>query len=287
MSAGKTGWRHLEPIRSRRVPVSTRRESAPAAPLAGLVAVVTRPGAGEDEPLSRALAALGADVRAVPALVIEPPRRPAELERALARWSDYAWVVFTSPRGVAAVGEALAARGRPPGENPPRRLAVIGPTTAAAARAFGWEADLVPERFDGDSLLAALDRRAGPLADTTILLPVAESARTTLGAGLRARGAVVDQVVAYRSAPPADFDAARLDAVLASERPVLVVLASPSAARNLLELAGGAVLRFPAAAIGPVTGDAARRLGWSVVAQPEEHTLEALADAVVAWWTSR
>lgn len=267
--------------------MTARRESAAAAPLAGLAVVVTRPGAGREEPLSCALAELGADVHAVPTLVIEPPLRPAELERALARWAEYAWVVFTSPRGVAAVGQALAARGRPPREHPPRRLAVIGPTTAAAARAFGWEADLVPERFDGDDLLAALDRRAGPLAATTILLPVAESARTTLGAGLRARGAIVDQVVAYRSAPPADFDAGRLDEVLASDRPVLITLASPSAARNLVELAGGAVLRFPAAAIGPVTGDAARRLGWKVVAQPEQHTLEALAGAVVAWWTSR
>jgi uroporphyrinogen-III synthase len=261
-------------------------DSPPGRPLTGLVAVVTRPGAG-DEPLTHALTALGAEVRPIPMLVIEPPSDPAPLERALARWSSYDWVAFTSPRGVSAVAEALAARGWNPRTRPPRRLAVVGPTTAAAARTVGWSADVVPDRFDAEGLLGALDRRGVPLAGARILLPVAEAAHETLGAGLRARGAEVDQVVAYRSAAPVGFDEARAAGLLGGDRPLLITLASPSAARNLLALLGPRVLGFPTAAIGPVTGDAARELGYTVVAQPEEHTLEALAEAVLAWWAER
>jgi uroporphyrinogen-III synthase len=257
-----------------------------ARPLAGLVVVVTRPGAG-DEPLTHALAALGAEVRPLPTLVIEPPTDPAPLERALARWSSYDWVAFTSPRGVAAVAEALSARGSDPRAHPPRRLAVVGPTTAAAARTVGWSADVVPARFDAEGLLGALDRRGVVLAGARVLLPVAEAARATLGAGLRARGAQVDQVVAYRSGAPADFDEARAAALLQVDRPLLLTLASPSAARNLIDLLGPRVLAFPVAAIGPVTGEAARELGYTVVAQPEAHTLEALAEAVIGWWRAR
>jgi uroporphyrinogen III methyltransferase/synthase len=268
--------------------VSARREGTVGdpPPLAGLAVAVTRPGAG-DEPLGRALAALGAEVRPLPMLVIEPPTDPAPLERALARWPSYDWVAFTSPRGVSAVAEALAARGMDPRERPPRRLAVVGPTTAAAARTVGWTADVVPDRFDAEGLLGALERRAGSLAGARVLVPVAEAARETLGAGLRARGAHVDQVAAYRSAAPAGFDESRAALLLEGDRPLLITLASPSAARNLLALLGPRVLAFPAAAIGPVTGDAARALGYTVVAQPDAHTLEALAEAVLEWWSER
>jgi uroporphyrinogen-III synthase len=248
--------------------------------------MVTRPGAG-DEPLTHALAALGAEVRPIPMLVIEPPSDPAPFERALDRWSTYDWIAFTSPRGVSAVAEALVARGLDPRAHPPRRLAAVGPTTAAAARVVGWSAEVVPERFDAEGLLGALERSASPLAGARILIPVAEAARETLGAGLRARGAQVDQVVAYRSSAPPGFDDKRAAQLLGGERPLLLTLTSPSAARNLVGLLGPRVLAFPAAAIGPVTGDAARELGYTVVAQPADHTLEALAEAVIDWWVER
>ncbi|MSR36651.1 MAG: uroporphyrinogen-III synthase [Gemmatimonadetes bacterium] len=287
VSAAEMGWWHGDGRSPSGAPLIGRGQGAsPGSPLAGLAVVVTRPGAG-DEPLTRALEALGAEVRAMPMLLIGPPTDRAPLERALERWDGYDWVVFTSPRGVAAIAEAFASRGWDPRAHPPRRLAVVGPTTAAAAARAGWSADIVPDRFDAEGLLGAFEQRGVALAGTRMLLPVAEAARETLGAGLRVRGAQVDQVVAYASTAPASVDEARAAELLGGARPVLVTLTSPSAARNLIDLVGGRVLALPAAAIGPVTGDAARRLGYEVVVQPEEHTVEALVQAVLRWWASR
>ena len=160
----------------------TRTEGGPgntAKVLTGLVVVVTRP-AGEDEDLSRMLAGLGADVVHLPMIEFEPPADPDPLERALDRWEEYDWVMFTSPRGVTWVAEALVTRGSAPEWHPPRRLAVVGPTTAAVARGVGWAPELVPERFDAEGLLEAIDRRGEWFSGARVLLPVAEVAREAL-----------------------------------------------------------------------------------------------------------
>jgi uroporphyrinogen-III synthase len=251
--------------------------------LTGLVVVVTRP-AGEDEDLSRMLASLGADVVHLPMIEFEPPADPDPLERALERWEEYDWVMFTSPRGVTWVAEALVTRGSAPERHPPRRLAVVGPTTAAVARGVGWTPELVPERFDAEGLLEAIDRRGEWFSGARVLLPVAEVARDTLATGLRDRGAHVDMVIAYRLAVPETIEERLITDLFTSESPTLVTFTSPSAARHLLDLVGAVVLGLPVAAIGPVTAEAARGLGYRVVAVPDHHTLGGLADAVRRWW---
>ena len=75
--------------------------------------------------------------------------------------------------------------------------------------------------------------------------------------------------------------------LLASASPALVTFTSPSTARHLLDLLGAAVLGLPVAAIGPVTAEAAQGLGYRVVAVPDHHTLDGLADAVQRWWEDR
>lgn len=258
----------------------------PAQVLAGLVVVVTRP-ASEDEVLSRTLVGLGADVIRLPMISFEPPADPGPLALALDRWDRYDWVVFTSPRGVTWVAEALVARRSDPGRHPPRRLAVVGPSTATVAQGIGWTPELVPERFDAEGLLEAIDRRGESFSGARILLPVAEVARDTLATGLRDRGAQVDVVVAYRSATPDTIEDGLISGLLASASPTLIAFTSPSSARHLLDLAGGAVLRLPVAAIGSVTAEAARGLGYRVVAVPDHHTMDGLVGAVRRWWEGR
>lgn len=267
----------------------TRTEGGPgdtAKVLTGLVVVVTRP-AGEDEALSKTLAGMGADVVCLPMIAFEPPVDPDPLERALDRWEEYDWVVFTSPRGVLWVARALVARGSDPERCPPTRLAVVGPSTGAAARGVGWEPQLVPKRFDADGLIEEIDRRGERFSGARVLLPVADVARDTLAMGLRDRGAHVDVVIAYRSAAPETIEEGLIMGLLASTSPTLVTFTSPSAARHLLDLLGAAVLGVPAAAIGPVTAEAARGLGYRVVAVPDHHTLDGLSGAVQRWWEGK
>ena len=73
------------------------------------------------------------------------------------RRSDaYAWLVLTSANGVDAFFDrGLAPRGSTPGRSRRCAVAAIGPGTAAALARRGIRADLVPERFVAESLLAA------------------------------------------------------------------------------------------------------------------------------------
>ena len=80
-----------------------------------------------------------------------------------------------------------------------RKLAAVGPGTAAALTAHGLEPTLVAEVSTGEGLAEALVPRIQP--GEVVLLPAAEEGRRTLEEGLAAAGAVVERVAAYRARP--------------------------------------------------------------------------------------
>lgn len=204
----------------------------------GRVRVVVTRSDEHAGPLAARLEALGAEVVRCPLLRIEPfGDEPIDV-------SPYEWVVVTSPNGAAELARRLVA--------PPRRLAAIGPGTAAALRERGLEPDLVPRVHTQEGLRDELP--AGRK-----LLAAAEGARRDV---LDADFLPLYRTVELAPAAPPEGD--------------LVVLASPSAARALA--ATGATI--PAVAIGPQTAAAARGLGIEVVAEAESHDEDGLAAAV-------
>ena len=145
---------------------------------------------------------------------------------------------------------------------------------------------LVPERFDAEGLLEALDHTAVSLAGAHVLLPLAEGAREVLPEGLRARGARVERVAAYGSVPAAPADLQELSACLRDGSLRLLTFTSSSATRSLLATVGERVLAVPVAAVGTVTAETCRELGYRVVTVAEEHTMDGLVHAVVTWWAA-
>jgi porphobilinogen synthase len=187
---------------------------------------------------------LGAEVLAAPAIATAAPDSYDALDAALAGAARYDWLALTSAAAVDAVADRLAAAGAafPPA---PPRVAAVGRATAAAARARLGRVDLVPAVHAADGLADALPGVRG----ARVLFPCADRARDALPTVLRARGARVDRVVAYRTVDaPADalaeFAAAAragaLDAVLVAS-PVGGRRARPRARRR----AGGAGRRPP------------------------------------------
>lgn len=200
---------------------------------------VTR-AAGQGDDLARRVAEAGGEPVVWPLIAVEPlggaPIDPA----------GYDWVVVTSPNGAAELARRLAA--------PPARLAAIGPGTAAALRARGYEPDLVPSVSTQEGLLAELPRPVG-----RVLFAVAEGARRLLAAELDA-----DFLPLYRTLELAPEATPELD---------LVLLASPSAARALARTPARDV---PVVAIGPQTAAAARDLGLDIAAEADTHDLDGL-----------
>ncbi|MEN3342450.1 MAG: uroporphyrinogen methyltransferase / synthase [Actinomycetota bacterium] len=194
-------------------------------------------------PLAQRLEALGHEVVRCPLIAVEPlGDGPIDV-------SGYEWVVVTSPNGAAELARRLAA--------PPRRLAAIGPGTAAMLRANGLEPDLVPVVATQEGLLLELP-------PGRVLLAAAEGARRLL---VEQRGA--DFLPLYRTVERAPRRAPEGDVVL---------LASPSAARALA--ATGA--RIPAVAIGPQTAAAAREAGLHVAAEAATHDVDGLLAALAS-----
>jgi uroporphyrinogen III methyltransferase/synthase len=211
----------------------------------------------------------------------------ARLDDALARLSDYDWVVFTSHNGVRHAMEALYARTGAAATRDARafagtRLATIGTVTRETLAEYGLQADLVPERFDAEGLLEAI----GPetRANGRVLVLRAREARPVLIEGLRERGVTVDDVATYYTDEPAGLEQRVADVLRGGLD--LITFASSKTVTNLVRAAGphaDALRRVPAACIGPVTRRAATRAGFEVVVQPERFTVDALVAAVARW----
>ena len=230
-------------------------------PLAGKRVVVTRPRE-QAGALVDALERLGADVAVVPLITMEPVGTDAF--RDLVETGDHDWIVFTSANAVRAVGGLLA--------DVRARFAVVGPVTAAALRELGNEPAFLPDRFAATEIAAGLE----PVAGMRVLLPHSEIAEPLLADELRARGADVDVVDAYRTVERAP-SSAELATLRAADA---VLLASGSAARSLAAQggAGDAVV----VCIGPSTAIAARSAGLDVGVVADEATGQGMIHALVS-----
>jgi uroporphyrinogen-III synthase len=240
----------------------------------GVGVVVTR-DEGPDGPLGRRLADRRLRVHRWPTVRSAPPADPAPLHDALADLEAYDWVVFTSPRAVAAVTERVPAAPDGP------RIAAVGRSTASSLEAGGWPVDLVPETWTGEALVTALIE-AGVADGARVLFPASAIARDTVPEGLVAAGAEVVQVDAYTTEPaPLDRDACR--SALESGDIALITFTSPSSVEGLAAALGDDVMalaraRTRAVAIGPTTAEAAGAAGFADVAVADPHSLDGLAD---------
>ena len=254
-------------------------------PLFGRRVVVTRPREQAGE-LVCLLEEQGAEVVLFPTIQIVPPSNPAIFTRAMAQLASYDWIVFTSVNGVRSFIDHLAVSGRDVRELGRARLAAIGPETAGALERWLLRPAVVPTDFRAEGLLDAL---AGEdLRGQRFLLPRASGARAILPAQLTARGAHVDEVVAYETVVPAGLDVDGLRAELAAGQIDGVTFTSSSTVLNFVQLLGTDAFRTecsPAVAcIGPVTAATARELGLDVAVEARSYTAAGLADALVAFF---
>ncbi len=240
----------------------------------------TKEQAGE---MSDRLIGHGALPVEVPTIAVEPPRSPAQMERAVKGLVDgrYQWVVFTSTNAVRAVWEKFGEFGLDARAFSGVKIACVGESTADRVRAFGISPELVPS--GEQSSLGLLDEfpEYDSIFDPVnrVLLPRADIATETLAEGLRDRGWEIEDVTAYRTVraapPPADtremiktggFDA--------------VCFTSSSTVRNLVGIAGKPHARTIVACIGPKTAETAAEFGLRVDVQPETAAVGPLVDAL-------
>ena len=242
--------------------------------------LVTRPAEGADD-LAALLTERGLEPVVVPTVAIDIESTVAAVDRMLATLDGADWLVLTSANGARAIAARLGDGVLPPGV----RVAAVGPATAAALSAAGIGVDHVPDEF----LTVAIVDGLGPLAGSRVVLARADAATPDLRQALAARGADVDDVVAYRTivGPPTSRDRLRasLDDGLAG-----IAFTSGSTVRGLVRLASpvdrGRARALPALCIGPITARAARGEGFHVPVVADDHTAVGLADAIADHYSS-
>jgi uroporphyrinogen III methyltransferase/synthase len=261
------GWFGSRPLFGRRVLVTRPREQA--AELVGL------------------LESLGADPVEAPLIRICPPLEFDSLDQACARVREFDWIVFSSVNAVDAFIDRLLvspldlrALGRV-------KLCAVGPSTGERLRHHGLKVDLLPGESRAEAIVAAMTS-ATAIEGLQVCLPRADIGREVVGEELRKQGAIVTEVVAYRTVPvePGTNGEPDIYRMLLERRIDVVTFTSPSAVRSFVKALGAEpaidLMRTTlVASIGPVTADAAARCGIVTTIMPAHSTIPALVEAIV------
>lgn len=229
---------------------------------------------------SEGLRALGATAVEVPVIEIGPPESYEPLDDALQHLDRYDWLILTSSNTI----ERICGRARRFAVNPANaeglNVAAIGKATAETAKSFGFRVSVVPESYVAESLVESLrDKVSGK----RILLARAAAARDVIPDALRAVGAQVDVVEAYRNVLPEDAPE-RLRRAL-QDGIDAATFTSSSSATHLAEAARLAGIAWPfagvpAVSIGPITSQTLRELGWKPAIEASPSDIPGLIAAV-------
>lgn len=221
-----------------------------------------------------------------PCLAIEPPEdlRPLDVALHRAAAGDFDDLVLTSANTVHILAQRLQALGI---SLPAFPVAAVGPRTAAAAETLlGLEVEVVAGEHVAEVL--ATNVTTGP--GQRILLPQSAIARPVLADLLRATGAEVTVVAAYRTVLGQGGEA--VPAMLASGQIEVLTFTSSSTAVNFLkrlENEGGHrrdLTGLCLAAIGPITADKMAKLGMPADVVPVSYTLSGLVAALEIYFAS-
>jgi len=260
-------------------------------PLFGKRVLVTR-ARGQAGELSDRLAAYGAQPIEAPMIRIVPPEDLDPLRVAAAGAGTFDWIIFTSTNAVDAFMTALFEGGRDVRALAAPQLCAVGTATAERLARYSLTVDLVPDEFRAEAVVAAVTAHE-TISGRRVLVPRADIGRDYIAEQLRAIGAEVIEVIAYRTLleegqGPDDPD---VYGMLLQNAIDVVTFTSASAVRNFAKLYGAEQIadllrNTVVAAIGPTTSEAAAQLGITVGVQPHTSTIPALVDALAAHFSA-
>ena len=254
-------------------------------PLFGRRIAVTRPREDAAD-LSDRLAALGAEPVEAPMIRMAPPDDWASLDAVVDAVNTFDWVVFTSVNAVEQFMQRLYRGTRDARDLKGVRLCAVGPSAREQLGRYGLKADLLPTDFRAEGVVAAFEER-DEVKGKRFLLPRADTGRERLAEAITAAGGYVIDVTAYRTLP-ADPDPAGgpdLYRMLLDGQIDVVTFTSAASVRNFAttygaEQAADLLQQTKVAVCGPVTAEAATRLGIPVTIMPGEYTLDSLVEAI-------
>lgn len=249
--------------------------------LAGKRVVVTR-GAEQSESLIVALREHGAVPIVLPLVAFVQPDDLRPLDDTIQNLGRFDWVFLTSQNAISALRE----RSDFLGLNLAKaligvKIAAVGPATAEAARNAGLEITYVATKHQGTALAEELAAR---VKGKRVLLPRSDRANRDLVDTLNRWGALVSEVIAYKTVVTSEHEMRNNEAALRNGADA-VLFFSPSAVQHLVDLLGRdrflAFSREAAfTAIGPVTERALREAGATRIVVARDASIAATLGAL-------
>ncbi len=268
------------------VQLSLNSPSTMTPPLAGKTILVTR-AAEQSSKFTALLQQQGAEVVEMPALEIVPPSDWTALDRAIANFQQFQWLILTSANGVEYFFSRLTVLGYDARALGGVKIAVVGRKTAAVLQTKQLKPDFIPPDYVADSLVANFPE---DLAGQKLLFPRVETGgREILVRELRDRGADIVEVPAYQSRCPAQIDPLAWQA-LEQKQIDIITFASSKTVKNFYRLlqqqseitASDSILSGVClASIGPQTSKTCREVLGRVDLEAREYTLEGLTAAII------
>ncbi len=257
-------------------------------PLFGKKIIVTRTREQASD-LVAGLEEFGANCLEYSTINIQPVDSYEILDGELERINEYHWILFTSLNGVKYFFERLHGKGMDARNLKGPEIAVVGKSTADLLLKYGVHADLIPSVFTGEGLAESLLDQG--VEGRNILIPRALHGREILPETLRGAGAQVTVAPVYQNCPE-EGDKEFLRAELQKGGIAMVTFTSSSTVRNFLALLDDVtpaevktlLADVKIAAIGPITAKTVTDSGLKVDVQPEQHTIPAMIEAIVAYY---
>jgi uroporphyrinogen III methyltransferase / synthase len=250
-------------------------------PLKGKRILITRPAA-QAKDFFEAVKAQGAKPISFPTIRITPPRGWAKVDKAIENLSGYDTLIFTSVNGVKFFFQRLKEKGKNIGFLKKLKMVAIGPKTAAAIERRHLRVDIVPQKFQAESVVEALEKKG--ITGKRFLLPRAEKARDVLPKEITRRGGHIDVVTVYRTVK-GEGNIQEVKELFQKKLIHVITFTSSSTVQNFIELLAekkiskmikGAVV----ASIGPITAETAASFGIRTDIMPKNYTIPGLVKAI-------
>lgn len=249
-------------------------------PLFGQRIIVTR-ARHQASALSQKIEDLGGEPWEFPAIELAPPTDPSKLTQAIQQLKRFEWLVFTSVNGVEAFFTELQNQGKDIRDLAGIEVVAIGPATRAALEKRSLRVAFVPDEYRAEKIIEGLASRVLP--GQSVLLARAEEARDILPESLKALGADVWDIPAYKTVL-GNANLEELRQLLREKSVTAITFTSSSTVRNFLQLLDGEkdlLKGVKLYSIGPITSQTARELGLEIYREAKEYTIDGLVNALV------
>jgi uroporphyrinogen III methyltransferase/synthase len=247
----------------------------------------------QSEAFASKLKSYGAKVLPCPISEIVPLDNYEQPDEAIENLYGYDWIIFTNINSVEYFLERFEFLGHDITELYDLRICAVGEATSVRLRDSDIHVDVVPRLFSVEEVFESLSDYLGGIKQLNrlnFLMPYALDARDNLPNTLQAAGARVDVIPVYKTIAPKSPEFAKVKALIKGGGVDCITFTSASAISNFAQIFETDDLSrilegVKVACIGEITSITAAEFGLKTNIRPNEHTIQALTEAIVEYFS--